>query len=246
MQASDPSDTDDTNIAVRQLGTIAYRDALAVQAELQARRQADEAPDTLLLLEHPPVYTRGRRASDAELALGAEFYRERGIEIVMTDRGGKVTYHGPGQLVGYPIMRVLDIGAHLRKMEAAIVAALGEYDIQARSRCDEGIDYTGVWVQDRKIASIGVHVSRGVSTHGFAVNVTNDLAPFGWIVPCGLPDVTMTSVAQELGHEPAGGLGGFAARVAERFCEAHDRRKLTAACGGLAIVASTSPTLVSA
>ena len=203
------------------LGTIPYRDALATQAEVQAQRQAEEIPDTLLLLEHPPVYTRGRRAGDEELSLGEAFYRARGIEIVPTDRGGKVTYHGPGQLVGYPIMRVGDINAHLRKMEAAIVAALGEYDIEARSRCAEGIDYTGVWVKDRKIASIGVHVSRGVSTHGFAVNVSNDLTPFTWIVPCGLPDVTMTSVARELGQEPEGGLDAFAERMARCFREAH-------------------------
>ncbi len=123
---------------VRHLGTIPYRDALAIQAEIQAKRQAEEVPDTLLLLEHPPVYTRGRRAADGELSLGEDFYRARGIEIVPTDRGGKVTYHGPGQLVGYPIMRVGDIGAHLRKMEAAIVAALAEYGIEARSRCDGG------------------------------------------------------------------------------------------------------------
>jgi lipoyl(octanoyl) transferase len=211
------------DIRVCQLGMLAYRDALAIQAEVQAKRQGEEVPDTLLLLEHPPVYTRGRRAADNELALGEDFYRARGIEIVPTDRGGKITYHGPGQLVGYPIMRVSDIGAHLRKMETAIVAALAEYGIRARSRCEEGIDYTGVWVQDRKIASIGVHVSRGVSTHGFAVNVCNDLAPFTWIVPCGLPDVTMTSVAQELGHEPSGGLDTFAERMAQHFAAAHDR-----------------------
>jgi len=211
------------DIRVCHLGRIPYRDAVAIQAEVQAERQAEEVPDTLLLLEHPPVYTRGRRAADNELSLGEDFYRSYGIEIVPTDRGGKVTYHGPGQLVGYPIMRVSDIGGHLRKMEAAIVAALGEYGIEARSRCEEGIDYTGVWVAERKIASIGVHVSRGVSTHGFAVNVSNDLAPFTWIVPCGLPDVTMTSVVQELGHEPTGGLSAFAEHMARCFLEVHKR-----------------------
>jgi lipoyl(octanoyl) transferase len=218
---------------VCRLGTVPYPDALAVQADLQARRQADEIPDTLLLLEHPPVYTRGRRSLDGELRahspdgwVGEDFYRAHGIEIVPTNRGGRVTYHGPGQLVGYPIMRVTDIGAHLRTMEAATVAALADEGIEARSRCDEGIDYTGVWVQDRKIASIGVHVSRGVSTHGFAVNVTNDLEPFTWIVPCGLTGVTMTSVAQELGHEPDGGFDAFAELVAKRFCEVHGRRRV--------------------
>jgi lipoyl(octanoyl) transferase len=209
------------DIRVCRLGTVPYRDALTIQAEVQARRRANEQPDTLLLLEHPPVYTRGRRAADDELALGEDFYRSRGIEVVPTDRGGRVTYHGPGQLVGYPIMRVSDLGAHLRTMEAAVVATLSEYDIQARSRCAEGVDYTGVWVENRKIASIGVHVSRGISTHGFAINVVNDLEPFEWIVPCGLADVSMTSVAQELGREPDGGFDVFTELVAQCFCEAH-------------------------
>jgi lipoyl(octanoyl) transferase len=222
------------------LGAVPYREALAIQADLQAKRQAEEAPDTLLLLEHPPVYTRGRRASANELTLGEDFYGERGIEIVPTDRGGKVTYHGPGQLVGYPIMRVPDIGAHLRKMEAAIVAALGEYGIEARSRCDEGIDYTGVWVADRKIASIGVHVSKGISTHGFAVNVDNDLEPFSWIVPCGLPDVRMTSLERELGHAPDDGVDAFLERMADCFCEAHGRRKLMAGPGSMTTPGSTA------
>jgi lipoyl(octanoyl) transferase len=210
-------------LRVCRIGMIPYSQALAMQADIQAQRQADEIADTLLLLEHPPVYTRGRRSHDDELTLGEDYYRARGIEIVPTDRGGRVTYHGPGQLVGYPIMRVSDIGAHLRTMEAAIVATLAEYGIPARSRCDEGIDYTGVWVDDRKIASIGVHVSRGVSTHGFAVNVTNDLDPFTWIVPCGLPDVVMTSVERELGREPDGGIDTFGQRVAQCFCDAHRR-----------------------
>jgi lipoyl(octanoyl) transferase len=225
MAVAHPTRSDSTarsgELLLSRLGTVPYRDALVIQAELQRQRQAEELPDTLLLLEHPPVYTRGRRASDGELGLGEDFYRVRGIEICPTDRGGKVTYHGPGQLVGYPIMRVRDIGVHLRTMEAAIVAALAEVGIEARSRCNEGIDYTGVWVEERKIASIGVHVSRGVSTHGFAVNVNNDLEPFSWIVACGLPDVRMTSVAHELGREPEGGLDAFAELVARCFCEAH-------------------------
>jgi lipoyl(octanoyl) transferase len=237
MSAADRSHEE---LWVCRLGTVPYRDALAVQADVQARRQTDELPDTLLLLEHPPVYTRGRRSLDDELSLGEDFYSSRGVEVVPTDRGGRVTYHGPGQLVGYPIMRVQDIGAHLRTMEAAIIAALAGVGIEARSRCDEGIDYTGVWVADRKIASIGVHVSRGVSTHGFAVNVTNDLTPFTWIVPCGLSDVTMTSVAQELGHEPDGGLDAFAERVAQRFCQAHGRTLRVVPASQLGIARSES------
>jgi lipoyl(octanoyl) transferase len=235
-----------SDLRMCKLGRLPYAEAFAIQADLQARRQAEEIPDTLLLLEHPPVYTRGRRAADNELTLGEDFYRGHGIEIVPTDRGGRVTYHGPGQLVGYPIMRVSDIDFHLRTMEAAIVAALAEYGIEARSRCDEGIDYTGVWVADRKIASIGVHISRGVSTHGFAVNVTNDLEPFTWIVPCGLPDVRMTSLEYELGHAPDGGFDAFAERIAHCFCEAHGRRPLTVAPEDMGIATSAAHTLVSA
>ncbi|HEY2537704.1 MAG TPA: lipoyl(octanoyl) transferase LipB [Solirubrobacteraceae bacterium] len=209
---------------MRHLGTVPYRDALALQLSIRERRLAEEAPDTLLLLEHPPVYTRGRRAADGELGLGEQYYRSRGIEIVETDRGGRVTYHGPGQLVGYPIVRVHDIGAHLRMMETAIVAALADEGIEARSRCEEGPDYTGVWVQDRKIASIGVHVSRGISTHGFAVNVDNDLEPFSWVIACGLPDVTMTSIARELPSGRTIDRDRFRERMAKRFCAAHRAR----------------------
>ncbi len=209
---------------VRHLGTIPYHDALALQLSIRERRLAGELPDTLLLLEHPPVYTRGRRADPSELALGEDFYRARGIEVVQTDRGGRVTYHGPGQLVGYPIVRVHDIGVHLRTMEAAIVAALAEYGVEGRSRCAEGPDYTGVWVEDRKIASIGVHVSRGIATHGFAVNVDVDLEPFSWVIACGLPDVTMTSLARELSPGRTVDLEDFRARMAEHFCAAHRRR----------------------
>jgi lipoyl(octanoyl) transferase len=212
------------------LGTIPYREALAAQEALRARRQAKELPDTLLLLEHPPVYTRGRRSLPGELAFGEDFYRARGIEVVPTDRGGRVTYHGPGQLVGYPIMGVTDVLAHLRTAEHAIAAALAEEGIHARSRPQDGPDYTGVWVGDRKIASFGVHVSRGISTHGFAVNVDNDLEPFSWVTACGLPDVEMTSIAAELEREgraacARAALTCFRRRVAHCFCAAHGRRQ---------------------
>jgi lipoyl(octanoyl) transferase len=207
------------------LGTVPYRDALALQEQIRAQRQAGELPDTLLLLEHPPVYTRGRRSRPDELTLGEDFYRDRGIEIVPTDRGGRVTYHGPGQLVGYPIIGVRDVVVHLRTIEDAIVAALAEEGIAARSRPQDGPDYTGVWVEDRKLASLGVHVSRAISTHGFAVNVVNDLQPFSWVVACGLPDVTMTSIARELQPNRTTGLACFRRRVAHHFCQTFDRRQ---------------------
>jgi lipoyl(octanoyl) transferase len=212
---------------VRHLGTASYSDALALQLSIRGRRLAGELPDTLLLLEHTPVYTRGRRSAPGELTLGEDFYRARGIEVVETDRGGRVTYHGPGQLVGYPIMRVDDIGAHLRTMEAAIIAALAGYGVQARSRCEEGPDYTGVWVENRKIASIGVHVSRGVATHGFAVNVDVDLEPFSWVIACGLPDVAMTSLARELPPGRTVDADYFRARMAHHLADAHHRRLRT-------------------
>jgi lipoyl(octanoyl) transferase len=196
-----------------------------MQEQLRARMQAGELPDTLMLLEHPPVYTRGRRSHAGELTLGEDFYRARGIDVVDTNRGGRVTYHGPGQLVGYPIMGVTDVIAHLRTIEQALVAALAQEGIAARSRVDEGADFTGVWVGERKIASLGVHVSRGVSTHGFAVNVDNDLEPFSWVIACGLPDVEMTSVARELGPAHGTGVACFRKRVAYQFCQAHGRRQ---------------------
>jgi lipoyl(octanoyl) transferase len=220
---------------VCQLGHVPYSDAVVIQETIRARRIAGELPDTLLLLEHPPVYTRGRRSAAQELPFGEDFYRAKGIDVADTDRGGKLTYHGPGQLVGYPIMAIDDVGRHLRTIEAAIIAALAEQRIAARSRHDEGIDYTGVWVGPRKIASIGVHVSRGVTTHGFAVNVENDLDPFSWIVACGLPDVQMTSLAAELGAAGAPGLACFRKEIAYRFCEANGRRARIVSPARLAI-----------
>ena len=210
---------------VCQLGTVPYRQAVAIQERVRERRMAGELPDTLLLLEHPPVYTRGRRSRDGELPLGEGFYRAQGIEVIDTDRGGRITYHGPGKLVGYPIMRIDDVHQYLRTMEDAILAALKEEGVQGRSRHDEGIDYTGVWVEDRKIASIGVHVSRGITTHGFAVNVENDLEPFSWVVACGLPDVAMTSLAHELAPGRSTGMSCMRRRIGFHFSRAHGRRQ---------------------
>jgi lipoyl(octanoyl) transferase len=181
------------------LGTLEYREALGLQEMVRDARQRDLVPDVLLTLEHWPVYTRGRRSGSDELPMGEEWYRLQGIDVVDTDRGGKVTYHGPGQLVGYPIVRVDDVVAYVRLLERVVVAALAAEGITARARPEEGPEYTGVWVGERKIASIGVHVARGVTTHGFAVNVENDLQPFNWIVPCGLDGVRMTSLIAETG-----------------------------------------------
>jgi lipoyl(octanoyl) transferase len=202
------------------LGQVEYTEAAALQEHLRERVQAGQLPDLMLLLEHPPVYTLGRRSQPGELPFGEDHWREQGIAVVHTRRGGKLTYHGPGQLVGYPIVHVSDVPAYVATMEGALIAALADAGIEAHTR--EGLQYTGVWVQDRKIASIGVHVSRGVSSHGFALNVTNDLTPFSQVVACGLPDVRMTSVAQEGSPE---GIGCLRKRVAFRFCEALGHRQ---------------------
>ncbi len=212
------------------LPVIEYRAALDLQERVRAARQEERIPDTLLLLEHPPVYTRGRRSDPGELTMGEAWYREQGIDIVDTNRGGRVTYHGPGQLVGYPIMRIDDVIAYLRTMERAIVTTLADAGIVARARPDEGPDFTGVWAAERKIASIGVHVARGVTTHGFAINVDNDLAPFGWVVPCGLTGVQMTSVAAQRGPGADGDetrLAVVREAMAARFAQAFERRAVT-------------------
>jgi lipoyl(octanoyl) transferase len=210
-------------LLVCNLDPIEYRAALALQERLRTARQADELGDVLLLLEHPPVYTRGRRSDASELPMGESWYLSQGIDVVQTNRGGRLTYHGPGQLVGYPIMRIDDVVEYLRTMERAIVAALADEGLEARARPDEGADFTGVWVEDRKIASLGVHVARGVTTHGFAVNVENDLQPFEWVVPCGLDGVRMTSLIKERRDPTAGALPHFRTTMERRFAEAFGR-----------------------
>jgi lipoyl(octanoyl) transferase len=222
------------DLLVCQLGRVPYEEGLEMQERLRARVQ-EGGPEVLLLLEHEPVYTLGRRSEPGDLPLGEEWCRAQGIDVVKTRRGGKLTYHGPGQLVGYPIMRVGDVPAFVATMEGAIVDALAEAGVRARPRSHEGREWTGVWVQDRKLASIGIHVSRGVSAHGFAVNVTNDLAPFTWVVACGLPSVTMTSVAQEGSSE---GLACFRKRMAYRFAQAFGRRQRLVSAARLGIGAA--------
>jgi lipoyl(octanoyl) transferase len=203
-------------------GLVPYGDARELQRDVERARQHGEIPDVLLLLEHPPVYTRGRRSTADELPMGEDWYLRQGIDVVDTDRGGRVTYHGPGQLVGYPIMSLRpyrdDVHEYIRRMERVIVTALGDWDIDAE--VVEGL--TGVWTPERrKIGSIGVHVSRGVTTHGFAINVNNDLQPFEWIVPCGIEACRMTSVSRERGAEQD--LDAFATTVRDRFGEIYER-----------------------
>jgi lipoyl(octanoyl) transferase len=216
------------------LGTVEYTEAARLQEDLRERVIAGELPDLLLLLEHPPVYTLGRRSEPADLPFGEEHWRARGIDVVRTARGGKLTYHAPGQLVGYPVMRVRgDVPAFVRTMEDALVAALAAEGIESRGRDHEGAAFTGVWVEDRKIASIGVHISRGVSSHGFAVNVDNDVEPFHQVTACGLPGVRMTSVALETGR--TGRFECVRRRAAHEFAQAHGRRQRIVAPRRLAV-----------
>src|SRR3954447_7080640 len=209
----------ESELWVAHLGTLPYREGVELQERIRARRQGGEIPDALLLLEHSPVYTKGRRSRPSDLPMGEDWYRLQGIEVEDSDRGGQVTYHGPGQLVGYPIMAVHDIPAYVKTMERAVIEALAAEGIAAEVR--EGL--TGVWAGERKIGSIGVHVSRGVATHGFAVNVDNDLQPFEWIVPCGMEDARMTSVCSETGR--ADHLSCFRKRMAHAFAQAFGRRQ---------------------
>ncbi|HXV85806.1 MAG TPA: lipoyl(octanoyl) transferase LipB [Gemmatimonadales bacterium] len=184
-------------------GRMAYGPALDLQRSLAARRITGElAQDTLLLVEHPPVVTLGRGFQAASLPLSPGALAARGVELFEIERGGDVTFHGPGQLVGYPIMALSehrqDLHWFLRALEAALIGALAHLHVSSERRPG----YTGVWTGGaaRKIASIGIHVKQWVTWHGFALNVLTDLSYFDLMVPCGIPDVVMTSVQRELGE----------------------------------------------
>jgi lipoyl(octanoyl) transferase len=174
---------------------MGYGPALELQQELTAARKAGTAPDHLLLLEHPHVITLGRNGHQENLLASAEIMERAGISFFPTDRGGDVTYHGPGQLVAYPIMDLRewkrDVGAFVRGVEQTMIDTLADYGIAA-GRIPK---LTGVWVGDRKIGAIGVHISRWVTSHGLALNVSTDLSYFQYIVPCGLTK-PVTSMAQ--------------------------------------------------
>ena len=179
-----------------------YGDALALQRDIARARIAGEIDDdVLLLVEHPPVITLGRSSKSAHLLASPDYLRERGVELFEVERGGDVTFHGPGQLVGYPIVDLKqhrrDLHWYLRQVEQLLIDALAPFGL----RGDRRPPYTGVWIEDRKIASIGVHARDWVTWHGFALNVTTDLRYFDLIVPCGIQAVTMTSLSAELPNE---------------------------------------------
>lgn len=186
-------------LRIEDLGRRPYAEVLELQRDLRARRITGElAEDLVLLVEHPPVITLGRGTRPSSLPIAPAELERRGVEVFEVERGGDVTFHGPGQLVGYPILDLRghrqDLHWYLRSLEDVLIQALGHLGIEANR--NPGL--TGVWTAGRKIASIGIHVKQWVTLHGFALNVTNDLDPFDLIVPCGIQQVVMTSVAEEL------------------------------------------------
>ncbi len=191
--------TNQRQLDVQILGMLDYQAAWELQRQLVSQRSAEAIPDTLLLLEHPATYTIGRSGGYEHLLVSPASLQQRGAALIEVDRGGDITYHGPGQLVGYPILQIRDHGRdlhqYLRMLETVIIELLAEYDLNAR----RFPGYTGVWVGDRKIAAIGVRSNtRGVTSHGFALNVTTNLADFAAIVPCGIHDYGVTSLAELL------------------------------------------------
>jgi lipoyl(octanoyl) transferase len=185
---------------VEHLGLVDYADGLRLQSERVAARKAGLVPDTLLLLEHPHVYTLGRNAKKDNILLSIEQLAARGVQVFEIDRGGDATYHGPGQLVGYPIFDLTqhrrDIAWYMRSLEEVLIAVARDYGIEAERLSGA----PGVWVGNEKLAAMGVHISRWVTSHGFAFNVNTDLRYFDWIVPCGLHDKGVTSLQKLLGR----------------------------------------------
>lgn len=226
-------------IHLLQLGRIPYSEGLAIQQRIIAARKAGEIGDTLILLEHPPVLTLGRNSTRANILATDALLAQKGVEIHEINRGGDVTYHGPGQLVGYPIFDLRgDLpgkrGPHLgpvdfvRLMEEALILTCKDFGVPAQRICKR----TGVWtlaggsIAEKKIAAIGIHVSQAVTSHGFALNVTTDLRDFDWIVPCGITDRTVTSLELESSQEPPPTMLQSANSVAANFGRVFHRQIL--------------------
>jgi lipoyl(octanoyl) transferase len=210
-------------VAARWLGRVRYARGLEIQQA--AARAAEAGEESLLLLEHEPVFTLGRNASPSEILLSPERRRELGIEVFETDRGGRITYHGPGQLVGYPILNLdpdrRDVKAYVSDLEETLIRALADLGVEG-SRSARRDRVTSVWVGNDKIAAIGVHIARWITTHGFALNVTNEpLAGFAGIVPCGITDGGVTSIERVRGGAPP--MAEVSAAVVQRFAEVFGR-----------------------
>lgn len=202
---------------VRRLGRIRYAEGLELQARLVEERKAGAIPDTLLLLEHEPVFTLGRNARKENVLLPEQELRARGFDVFEAGRGGDVTYHGPGQVVGYPILDLApdrrDVHRYVRDLEEVMIRAAGDYGVKAGRIAG----LTGCWVGDTKLGAIGVRLSRWVTSHGFAFNVDLDLAPFGLIVPCGIRTRGVTTLATLLARPVA--VAEAADRLEARFRE---------------------------
>jgi len=226
-------------IQLLQLGRVSYADGLAIQKQVIDARKQNKIGDTLLLLEHPPVITLGRNAHRGNIVASDEFLAKRGVELHEINRGGDVTYHGPGQLVGYPIFDLRGdwpgkkgphLGAvdYVRMLEEALIRTCADFGVLTERVCGR----TGVWTQaggsvaEKKIAAIGVHVSQGVTSHGFALNVTADLREFDWIVPCGITDKKVTSLDLEVGDGHEATMANAANSAAKQMGRVFERQVL--------------------
>ena len=229
------------HIHLLQLGRISYAEGLRIQADIVAARKANQIGDTLLLLEHPPVLTLGRNAKRVNILATDQLLASKGIEVHEINRGGDVTYHGPGQLIGYPIFDLRgDLpgkrGPHLgpvdfvRLIEEALILTCKDFGVPTQRICK----LTGVWtlaggsIREKKIAAIGLHVAQAVTSHGFALNVTTDLRDFEWIVPCGITDRTVTSLELESPHTPAPTLTQAANSISANFGRVFQRQMIAA------------------
>uniref|UniRef100_A0A7V1EI18 Octanoyltransferase n=1 Tax=candidate division WOR-3 bacterium TaxID=2052148 RepID=A0A7V1EI18_UNCW3 len=188
------------DLKILNLGLRNYKEVWDLQKELHSKRVAEEIPDTLILVEHNPVVTLGKSGKDENIKVSSKFLQEKGIELYHIERGGDVTFHGPGQLVGYPVFNIkkglAGIKPFIEKIEDAIISTLGDFKISAEKK----EKMIGVWVGEKKICSIGVAIKRWVSFHGFALNVNNDLKYFDLINPCGFKDIKMTSMQEILNY----------------------------------------------
>jgi lipoyl(octanoyl) transferase len=219
-------------------GRVPYGPAYDAMHELAARRARDEIPDLLALLEHPPVYTAGRRTDPSHILLAEAEIERAGAELHAVDRGGSVTFHGPGQLVGYPLIHLgpaPDVIGYLRRLEDAVIRACADLGVEVGREEDP----TGVWAGHRKVCAIGVRVSGGVSLHGFALNCSTDLSWYGAIVPCGLEDRAVTSLSELAGHEIS--VPDTLPHVARRFEEVFERRLIPAPAEVTAALAGRIP-----
>jgi lipoyl(octanoyl) transferase len=225
-----------------QLGRVSYAEGLRIQAEVVAARKANRIGDTLLLLEHPPVLTLGRNATRANILASDDLLAQKGVTLHEINRGGDVTYHGPGQLVGYPIFDLrgdpeglpgkkgpfLGPVDFVRLMEEALILTCKDFGVPTQRICK----LTGVWtlpggaIREKKIAAIGIHVSQAVTSHGFALNVTTDLRDFDWIVPCGITDRTVTSLELESPQDPPPTLAQATNSIAANFGRVFHRQIL--------------------